>query len=148
MENSVPGTVLEIDYIEVDMPQAARKSCASCDNARARLEEAIDRMASSLREIGTRVEVRELKVRTRVEAELLQVRGSPTIRIAGLDFHPEHRGTDGEERVWHWRGGEYSLPPAGMFAEALMAARGAMLQSASYEVPTYLRRYLTEQSPA
>jgi len=139
-----PNDVLEVDYIEVDMPKPARASCAGCDDARATLDRAIAQVEPVLRELGSRIEVRELKVRTGAEAELLRLRASPTIRVGGLDLRPEHRGDDGEERIWLWRGREYRVPPPGLFTEALMMASTSSVESGAYQVPAYLRRFLGE----
>jgi len=135
-----PKLTAQIDFIEVDMPRPTR---SACDDARVRLDKAIDMLSQPFEELGLKVNVREIRVRTAQEAELLRVRGSPTIRIGAADIFPEHG--DDEARVWHWRGQEYPAPPAAMFTEALLkvAAEPHERARGAYEVPAYLRRFLS-----
>jgi len=144
---------VEIDYIEVDMPGTAREGCSSCDDARARLDKALALVSPVLETLGIRPAVRHLKVCSTREAELLRVWGSPTIRIGSADLHPEHRGlrdahpqAGGEERVWVWRGQEHNQPPVEMMTEALlrMAAEPAEQRPGAYQLPPYLKRFISE----
>ncbi len=144
---------VEIDYIEVDMPSAARAGCSACDDARARLDKAVALVSPVLETLGIRPAVRHLKVRSAREAELLRLWGSPTIRIGFADLHPEHRDPQdahpeagGEERVWVWRGQEHNQPPVEMLTEALlrMAAEPAEQHPGAYQLPPYLKRFISE----
>lgn len=137
---------IQIDYIEVDMPAQARTSCSACDGAKTRLDRAIEGVSGIFGQLGLNVEVRDIRVRTVEEAELLRVRGSPTIRIGVADIFPEHR--QGEQRIWHWRGHENTAPPTAMFTQALLklAANREALPLGPYQVPSYLLRFLAEKS--
>ena len=144
-----PSTV-EIDYIEVDMPRPERSGCSACDDVRTRLDAALGTVEQVLRAIGLRVKVRSLEVTTAAEAELLRLRGSPTVRIGGREIAPVHRGPAGEERVWHWRGEEHALPPEAMFTEALLDLANAReaRQWNAYVLPDYIRRYVAAERAA
>ena len=140
------NATIQIDYIEVDMPSRARADCSACDDAKTRLDRAIEGVSGIFGQLGLDVEVRDIRVRTVEEAELLRVRGSPTIRIGVADMFPEHR--QGEQRIWHWRGHENAAPPTAMFTQALLklAADHEVLPLGSYKVPSSLRRFLAEKS--
>jgi len=137
---------LPIDFIEVAMPEPERAGCAACDSARARLDAAIAAAGPILDQIEIDIAVREILVRTRAEAKLLRLRASPTIRIHGKEIAPEHG--EGEKRAWHWRGQALDLPPANMIVEAILAAAAdpVSLPTAPYALPSYLGRFLADQT--
>jgi hypothetical protein len=142
--------IVEIDYIEVDMTRAERRACSACDDARGRLDAALEAVAPVLREVGLRPRVRSLKVTTAAEAELLRLRGSPTIRIGGREIVPEHGDPAGEARAWTWRGRHHDLPPKAMSTEALLALAGTAQTDlrGAYVLPDYLRRFVDASAAA
>lgn len=148
--NAQPTVVAEIDYIEVDMPSAERTACGACDDARSRLDKAIASVSPELGRLGVVPKIRHLKVRTLREAELLKVRGSPSIRIGRLDLYPEHSGENGETRIWRWQGREFSTPPLEMLTQALLriAANTDELTEGNYNVPAYFLKFIAEDVSA
>jgi len=144
--SGAPAQSLVVDFIEVAMPVDARAGCSACDSARARLESAVEAVQPLLEEIGVAIKIRDLRVRTMAEAELLRLPASPTIRVGSVEVAPEHR--DGETRIWHWRGGEHALPPKGMLVEALLSAAARPGPPREHHrLSPYLNRFLVSGEP-
>jgi len=142
-------TTLSIEFIEVAMLPEARSSCSACDTVRARLETAVGTLSPAFAALGLEPRVEEKVVRTAEEATRLQVRASPTIRIEGVELAPEHRGEDGELRIWRWKDEEHSSPSQGLLVAALIdGARSGESEASSYELPDYLARHLASVSEA
>lgn len=82
---------------------------------------AAERLKSVLRQQGVRAEVAEIEVADEATAKKLGFRGSPTIRINGLDIDVETRG--GGPAALACRRYEGGLPSVAMMRRALKEAQ-------------------------
>ena len=107
--NTKAGALPRIEFLWFE-------DCPSHQTARAMLHDAIA-------ELGLLAEIRDIKVETDEQAEALEFRGSPTIRINGLDIDPE--GLDGGSsrltcRAYRWTDGRiHPLPERSKLLDAL-----------------------------
>ena len=115
---------LEFLYLDLDV-------CSPCRSTESNIEEALSRVSGVLESAGAEVAFKKIHVQSFEQAVELGFLTSPTVRVGGrdlqLDFKENHcatcsevSGTQTDCRVWLYRGGEYSAPPAAMIVEAVL----------------------------
>ncbi|HUI41611.1 MAG TPA: DUF2703 domain-containing protein [Terriglobia bacterium] len=91
---------------------------------------AVDRLKAVLRQEGLAVEVGEIEVKDKAEAEALKFIGSPTIRVNGLDI--EDGSTCVPQSGLGCRLYSGGLPAEEMIRKALRNAQGAVKRGRTY----------------
>ncbi|QHS08861.1 DUF2703 domain-containing protein [Sinimarinibacterium sp. NLF-5-8] len=136
---------LDLLFLEVDMSNSGKKSCAACDTVTEKLDSTLKVAQPILAEAGYEVRVNRILVSTIEQANQLGFYASPTLRLADAEVSPLHvPGSDA--RVWHWGGKEFSDPPVGMLLDLLL--RGVpkdvdtLKDRELREIPEYVKNYL------
>lgn len=138
---------VDVILLEVDMAKTTTQSCEACDVAKRQLTRALEVVAPLLDDVSVDVRLNNVLVSTEAQAEQLRFRGSPTLRVGDVDVVPAHV-PDSEERKWQWANQEHSVPPVGLFVEAILRGWARTEQESvdePYTVPVYLASYLAKK---
>lgn len=127
--------------VTVDLLYLDREECPRCRGTEAKLDEAIGRIAPLLADLDVEITLRTVHVDSEPAARVTGLTVSPTIRVDGRDVQPEplvsgcedcgDLGDCDEEidcRMWRYRGGEHTTPPAELLVEEIL--RGALASQA------------------
>jgi hypothetical protein len=135
---------IDVILLEVDMAKTTKQSCDACDVAKRQLAKALELVAPLLSEVGADIRLNNVVVSTEEQAEQLRFRGSPTLRVGDFEVFPAHV-TASEERKWQWGNQEHSIPPMGLFVDAVLRGwAGTEPEPAKepYTIPAYVASYL------
>jgi hypothetical protein len=141
---------VDVILLEVDMSGAAKQSCEACDVAKQQLKRALEVVAPLLDDVSVDVRVNNVVVSTEDQARQLRFRGSPTLRVGEFEVVPEHLA-DSEDRKWQWGNQAHTVPPVGLFVDAILrgwAGSESGSVDESYAIPVYLESYLTKKDTA
>ncbi len=152
---------LTVDFLYLD-----REVCSRCRGTEAALEDALERVAPLLADIGVDVAVRTVHVQSAADARRVGLEVSPTIRVDGRDLQPEYRESTCEScgdlcdceggvdcRMWTYDGREHTTPPVELLLEGLLRAAvdsGPTAPSRSEtddRLPENLERFFAGASP-
>ena len=114
---------VELLYLDLD-------ACGRCQGADANLDAALGAVEKVLALAGHDVSVAKIHVTSEDQALELGFASSPTIRVDGRDIAlvsdspcgacGDLAGTEVGCRTWTWKGKEYTEPPVGMIADAIL----------------------------
>ena len=138
---------VDVILLEVDMAKTTKQSCEACDTAKGQLTKALEVVAPLLNDVNADVRVNNVLVSTEEQAQQLRFRGSPTIRVGDFEVVPTHV-PGSEERKWQWGSQEHSVPPVGLFVDAILRGWAGTEQEPlnhPYTIPGYLASYLTKK---
>jgi hypothetical protein len=141
---------IDVILLEVDMAGAAKQSCEACDVAKRQLNKALEVVAPLLHDVSVDVRLNNVLVSTEEQARQLRFRGSPTLRVGDFEVVPVHV-PDSEDRKWQWGNREHTVPPVGLFVDAILRGWAGTEQdtgNGSYTIPVYLASYLTKLDAA
>jgi hypothetical protein len=141
---------VDVILIEVDMAGTAKQSCEACDVAKRQLNKALEVVAPLLSDVSVDVRLNNVLVSTEEQARQLRFRGSPTLRVGDVEVVPAHV-PDSEDRKWQWGNQEHTVPPVGLFVDAILRGWAGNEQEPveeSYTIPSYLASYLTKKESA
>ena len=125
-----PVDLLLIEFLYLDL-----STCQRCRGTDEVLSQALELSSPALEAMGLAAEIRKVHVQSEDQAIEEDFVASPTIRVNGVDIHPEillnsckdcgdlcgcAEGVDC--RVWRYRGEEFTEPPVSLVVEAIMAA--------------------------
>ena len=138
---------VDVILLEVDMAKTTTQSCEACDVAKRQLTTALEVVAPLLNDVSVDVRLNNVLVSTEDQAKQLRFRGSPTLRVGDFEVVPAYvAGSD--ERKWQWGDQEHSVPPVGLFVDAILRGWAGNEQEAAtepYTIPVYLESYLTRK---
>jgi hypothetical protein len=141
---------VDVILLEVDMAGTAKQSCEACDVAKRQLNKALEVVAPLLSDVSVDVRLNNVLVSTEEQASQLRFRGSPTLRVGDFEVVPGHV-PDSEDRKWQWGDQEHTIPPVGLFVDAILrgwAGSGQESVEESYTIPAYLASYLPKGDAA
>ena len=159
MTTTQTGKKVEIDFMFVDLD-----TCTRCKGTDESLESALQIVREVLESAGVEVTVRKTLVDTEDMARQFGFVSSPTIRVNGIDVAVELResscascgeacGCEGgiDCRVWLYQGKEYTVAPAPMIVDAILAAvygtkEEVRKPSRSKTVPENLKRFFAAKA--
>lgn len=138
---------IDVILLEVDMASATKQSCDACDVAKRQLTSALEIVAPLLNDVSVDVRLNSVLVSTEEQAQQLRFRGSPTLRVGDVEVFPAHV-SGSEERTWQWGNQEHSVPPVGLFVDAILKGWAGTEHepvTEPYTLPVYLASYLTKE---
>ena len=138
---------VDVILLEVDMARTTQPSCEACDVAKRQLTRALEVVTPLLNDVSADIRLNNVLVSTEEQAQQLRFRGSPTLRVGDFEVVPAHV-PGSEERKWQWGNQEHSVPPVGLFVDAILRGWAGTEQEPvkePYAVPAYLVPYLTKK---
>jgi hypothetical protein len=137
---------VDVILLEVDMARSAQQSCAACDVAKQQLTRALNVVEPLFNDVSADVRLNNMLVSTEEQARQLRFRGSPTLRVGDVEVVPTHV-PGSEERKWQWGNQEHSVPPVGLFVDAILRGWAGTERTVDepYTIPDYLASYLTKK---
>lgn len=122
-------TELHVEFLYLDLT-----SCTRCIATDRNLLEAVAAVSPALKATGSTIKIRNIAVRSELQAVELRLATSPTIRINGTDIADSLSqsacsdcgdlcGSDAIDcRTWTYQGTIYDQVPVGLIVEALLRA--------------------------
>jgi hypothetical protein len=156
LSSIVPSTKkrrVDIEFMYIDL-----SICNRCQGTENNLEEALSEVTRVLEASDVEINVHKIHVQSEEQAQELEFRSSPTIRVNGRDIQLEVKeslcescgdlcGDDVDCRVWVYHGKEYTVPPKAMIIDAILReVYGSPREKQdgnekSYQLPDNLRKF-------
>ncbi|WP_269431682.1 DUF2703 domain-containing protein [Bacillus sp. JCM 19034] len=132
------------------MSRSGVSSCNTCMSVEDQVLQMVADLRPVLEKVNTVVQVKKTIVQSLNQAEELQFKASPSIRIDGLEVLPTQGDIFGlGERFWEWEGSLYNAPPTALIVDTILRAYANSEQTQNttpfiYQTPEPLREYFTD----
>lgn len=148
MNNSkVLNNSIQVQLLQVDMSSKGVSACSACDTIVQKLHSAIEAVRPLFAQLGYKIGFEEVSIDTTKDAQKHNFVASPTIRVNGFDFFPDHDKELSEKRIWTWRGQAFSAPSKEVFIEIILYAYLEVDKKENEsEISPYVEQFLDKRS--